>query len=126
MTDQIPAAPSQSGLTDNNAAALAYLTIIPAIIFLVIEPYNRNPFIKFHAWQNIFFNIVVFAIWVVLAVIGIIASFTVFLAPVMLLLHLLFFVGTVVAWIILVVKALGGNKFLFPVIGPLADKQASK
>jgi len=37
------------GLTDNNAAGLAYVTIIPAIIFLVVAPYNQKPFIRFHA-----------------------------------------------------------------------------
>jgi hypothetical protein len=36
MPDQI----AQDGLTDNNAAGLAYVTIIPAIIFLVVAPYN--------------------------------------------------------------------------------------
>ena len=39
-------APS-TGLTDNVAGLLAYVTIIPAIIFLVIEPYNRNRFVRF-------------------------------------------------------------------------------
>ena len=31
-----------SGLTDNAAGAIAYLTIVPAIIFLLIEPYNKT------------------------------------------------------------------------------------
>src|ERR1700679_2243912 len=53
MTDQIQSATTQSGLSENSAGGLAYLTFIPAIIFLVMEPYNRNPFIKFHAWQSI-------------------------------------------------------------------------
>ena len=37
---------TQSGLSDNSAAAIAYITIIPAIIFLVLEPYNRKPFVR--------------------------------------------------------------------------------
>src|ERR1700679_2673701 len=49
-----PSQPVQSGLSENAAGALAYVTIIPAIIFLIVEPYNRNPFVKFHAWQIIF------------------------------------------------------------------------
>ena len=53
-----PPAPSQpgaqSGLSDNAAGALAYVTIIPAIIFLVMEPYNKNRFIRFHSWQCLF------------------------------------------------------------------------
>ena len=46
-----------SGLTDNVAGMLAYITIIPAIIFLVVEPYNRNKFVRFHSVQSIFFGV---------------------------------------------------------------------
>jgi len=46
-----------SGLADNVAGMLAYFTIIPAIVFLVLEPYNRSRFVRFHAWQSIFFNV---------------------------------------------------------------------
>jgi uncharacterized membrane protein len=41
-------------MADNVAGMLAYITIIPAIVFLVMEPYNRNRFIRFHSWQSIF------------------------------------------------------------------------
>ena len=33
-------APAGAGLTDNVAGALAYVTIIPAIVFLVVEPFK--------------------------------------------------------------------------------------
>ena len=58
-----PAAPAAAGLTDNVAGALAYVTIIPAIIFLVLEPFNKKRFIRFHAFQCIFFAIA----WAVLS-----------------------------------------------------------
>ncbi len=45
-----PAAP----LEENVAGMLAYFTIIPAIIFLLIEPYNRNRFVRFHSFQCLF------------------------------------------------------------------------
>ena len=41
------------GLSDNAASALAYVTFIPAIIFLVLAPYNQKPVIKFHAIQEL-------------------------------------------------------------------------
>ena len=50
-------APAAAGLTDNVAGALAYVTIIPAIVFLVLEPFNRKRFVRFHAFQSIFFMI---------------------------------------------------------------------
>ena len=46
MSDSNP-----SGLSDNAAAGIAYITIIPAIVFLIIEPFKRSPFVRFHAWQ---------------------------------------------------------------------------
>lgn len=46
--------PTQTGLTDNAAGALAYVTFVPAIVFLVLPPYNTNPYVRFHAWQSIF------------------------------------------------------------------------
>ena len=49
------AATATQGMTDNVAGMLAYITIIPAIVFLVVEPYNRNRFIRFHCLQCLFF-----------------------------------------------------------------------
>jgi uncharacterized membrane protein len=109
----VPDETPQSGLTDNSAGALAYVTIIPAIIFLVAAPYNTNSYIKFHAWQSIFLNISFFAV----AVIGIIPILG----------WIIFFLGFLalfVAWIICVLKALKGERFKLPVIGNLAEKQA--
>src|SRR5271157_6505730 len=41
-------------IAENVAGMLAYFTIIPAIIFLLIEPYNRNRFVRFHSFQCLF------------------------------------------------------------------------
>ena len=57
------------GLTDNVAGALAYVTIIPAIVFLVLEPYKKNRFIRFHSFQCIFFAVAWTALWIVLSII---------------------------------------------------------
>src|ERR1700685_2102486 len=58
-----------SGLADNVAGMLAYVTIIPAIIFLVLEPYNKNRFVRFHAWQSIFFNVAWWILWIGLRIV---------------------------------------------------------
>lgn len=109
---------TQSGLSDNAAGALAYVTIIPAIIFLVMEPYNRNPFIKFHAWQCIFFSIACIGLWVVDMVLA-------FIPILGWILMLLIGLGVIAIWIVCVMKAFNGQKFMLPVIGPLAEKQAN-
>jgi uncharacterized membrane protein len=106
--------PVQSGLSDNAAGALAYVTIIPAIIFLIVEPYNRNGYVRFHAWQSIFLGIAAFAIDTVLSFIPIIGWI---LLPIAML-------GFLVLWIIALLKALKGDRFKLPVIGKFAEQQA--
>ena len=71
-------ATAASGLTDNVAGMLAYVTFIPAIIFLVTEPYNKSRFIRFHSFQSIFLFVAVVILHVALS----------FLAVVRLALHL--------------------------------------
>ena len=58
----VPPQAAQSGLSDNAAGAIAYITIIPAIIFLLVEPYNKSSFVRFHAWQSIFLGIAAIAV----------------------------------------------------------------
>src|SRR5262249_16602312 len=49
-------------MANNVAGLLCYiLGIITGIIFLVIEPYKHNRFVRFHAFQSIFFWAVCFA-----------------------------------------------------------------
>src|SRR5579863_2588107 len=72
------------GLSDNVAGMLAYFTIVPAIIFLVLEPYNRSRFIRFHAFQCIFFAVGWTALWIVLNIVVHVPFFgwlTIFLWP---------------------------------------------
>jgi uncharacterized membrane protein len=109
----VPDETAQSGLSDNAAGALAYVTIIPAIIFLIAAPYNTNSYIRFHSWQSIFLGIAAFAIGII-NVIPILGQI-VFLIGMLLLF---------VAWIICLLKALKGERFKLPVIGALAEKQA--
>lgn len=109
-----------SGLTDNMAGALAYVTVIPAIVFLVMEPYNRSKFIRFHSFQCIFFAVAWTALWIVLNIIIHIPIFgwlTVLIWP------LISLAGFII-WLILVLKAYQGQMFKLPVIGDMAEKQA--
>jgi uncharacterized membrane protein len=111
---------STSGLTDNVAGMLAYVTIIPAILFLVIEPYNRSRFVRFHAFQSIFFAVAWTALWIVL-------SFLVhipFLGWLTILIWPLVGLAGLVIWLVLLLKANQGQMWKLPVIGDMADKQA--
>lgn len=118
-----PAAASApaGGLTDNVAGMLAYITIIPAIIFLVIEPYNKSRFVRFHSFQSIFFCVA----WIALSIVLSIFSFVPFLGLIMLPLHLVIWLGGLALWVILLLKANGGQMWKIPVIGDIAEKQAN-
>ena len=112
---------STGGITDNVAGMLAYITIIPAIVFLVVEPYNRNRFIRFHAFQNLFFCAALIVIWIGLSILSVVPGLIFLTLP----LHLVVWLGSFVVWIILLIKANQGQMFKLPVIGDLAEKQAN-
>jgi uncharacterized membrane protein len=117
---------SAGGMADNVAGMLAYITIIPAIIFLVMEPYNKNRFVRFHSWQNIFFHLAWIVVWVALMILSAVLAFIPILGHlVAFLLWMALCVGGVVVWIILLMKANGGQMWKLPVIGDLAEKQAN-
>ena len=108
-----PAQASGEGLSDNVAGALAYVTIIPAIIFLVVAPYNQKPFVKFHAFQCLGLAVTSF----VLSFINIIPILG----------QIIFAIGMLalfVLWVLCVLKAWQGNAFKLPVIGELAAQQS--
>ena len=114
------AAPAQ-GMTDNVAGMLAYVTIIPAIIFLVMEPYNRSRFIRFHAFQCLFFAVAWTVLWIALSIfahIPVLGWLSILIWP------LIGLAGFII-WIVLLLKANQGKMFKLPVIGDLAEKQAN-
>jgi uncharacterized membrane protein len=107
------------------AGALAYLTFIPAILFLVLEPYNKNRFVRFHSVQCL----LLWAAAIVLAIALKLASVVLFIIPV--LGPLLVWVVTVVVglavlviWLVLVVKAFQGEMFKLSMLGDLAEQYA--
>jgi uncharacterized membrane protein len=108
------------GLTDNVAGMLAYVTIIPAIIFLIVEPYNRSRFVRFHAFQSIFFAIAWTALWIALSFVAHIP----FLGWLTILIWPLVGLAGLVIWLVLLLKANQGQMWKLPVIGDMAEKQA--
>ncbi|HWY53726.1 MAG TPA: DUF4870 domain-containing protein [Terriglobales bacterium] len=116
-----PVAAVGGGLTDNVAGMLAYVTFIPAIIFLVMEPYNKSRFVRFHAFQSIFLTVALIAISIALSVLSFIPVIGLMLLPV----HLLIWLGMFALWIVLLLKANQGQMWKLPVIGDMAEKQAN-
>jgi len=115
-----PAGPAAAGLTDNVAGLLAYL-FIPAIAFLVLEPYNKKRFIRFHSFQCIFLAIAMTVLGIALGVLWHIP----FLGwLVFFLLWPLVTLAELILWLFLMYKAYQGEMFKLPVIGDMAEQQA--
>ncbi len=114
-------------MAPNVAGALCYvLGLLTGIIFLVLEPYSRNREVRFHAFQSIFFNVAVVAVYIVLAIFGSVLGAAVPLLGSALigLVSLALWLGSLVLWVVLIAKTYSGSKVVLPVIGPMAEKQA--
>jgi uncharacterized membrane protein len=120
------AQPVAAGMTENVASALCYLfTVFTGILFLVLEPYNRNRNVRFHAFQAIFFGAATIVAWVVLIVIGGVLAHIPILGPIIgLLLMFAIWIGAFGCWLMLMYKAYNNQRLVLPIIGPLAEKQA--
>jgi uncharacterized membrane protein len=105
-------------LEENIAGMLAYFTIIPAIVFLLIEPYNKNRFVRFHCFQCLFAAGALFVLHVALSIVG--YALPLIVIPIYMLLGL----AELALWILLVIKAYQHVMFKLPIVGDLAEKQA--
>lgn len=119
---EAPAGGAADPANDNLMGAASYL-LIPAVIFLLVEPYNRNRFIRFHSFQALAYAVAAFAINIALNILSVILSF-VGIGLILLPVSMLFSLATFVLWIVLVIKAFQGQTFKLPMIGDWADKQA--
>ena len=116
-------------MSDSMAGMLCYLAgFITGIIFLVIEPYNKKPNIRFHAFQSIFFHVSFIALYFVLFIVRMVLWSVVgfgMLGIIGLLFTLVWLAGLVV-WIFLLIWTAQGKTLVLPIIGPLAQSQANK
>jgi uncharacterized membrane protein len=122
-----PAGTASAGMTNNVAACLCYLVgWITGLIFLVIDPYKNDKFVRFHAFQSIFYDVGVLGLWIALWIVGVVLTLLTrgLFGPVMALVGLLFFFAFIGGKVLLMVKAYQNQQFKLPFIGDLAAKQA--
>lgn len=114
----------ESGISENSIAALSYVTLIPALVFLAIAPYNRSAYVRFHAWQSIVLSVVVFFVnYVVGKGLSAIPNVT----PLVLIsVQGVFALAFFLIWLWCVISALNGKRFELPGIGAWAEKQANR
>lgn len=112
-------------LPEGIAGALAYLTFVPAVVFLLVEPYSKNRFVRFHSVQCLL-------LWVAALVTAAalkLASLALFIIPVagplfVVLISAVLGFGAFVIWLVLLVKAFQGETFKLPVLGEVAEQYA--
>jgi uncharacterized membrane protein len=112
-------------LSVNIAGALAYFTFVPAIVFLFVDPYRKNRFVRFHAIQSLLFSGVVIVLGGVLRLGGLGVILIPRLGPlVVALVDVVVALGAVLLWNVLVVKAFQGEMFKLPVLGDFAERHS--
>lgn len=120
-----PPVPMPQVLTDNVAAALCYLLgLLTGILFLILAPYSQNRAIRFHAFQSIFLNVAWIAVFIALSIVSMALLPIPFVGAILsMLLHLGAHLGFFILWLMLMYKAYNNERWVLPVIGPLAEKQ---
>jgi len=124
-TDAMPPA-GQTGsktMDTNLVGALTYLAgFLTGIIFLVLDPYKSNSFVRFHAFQSIFFNVAWIAFWIVWMILSAVLTpltagiFGLIALPLM----LIFIVAGFGIWIFLMYQAYQQKLFKLPIVGKFA------
>lgn len=115
-----------AGLTRNIAGALAYsLGIITGILFLVLEPYRRDPFVRFHAFQSIFYFVFALAFRIAwsIAISGLM-SISGWVLVVSFPLRMIISLCLFGLWLYVMFQAYNDREFRIPVLGAIAKKQA--
>ena len=120
-----PAAATAAGMTDNVAGALCYLVgFITGILFLVMEPYSKRPFVRFHAFQSIFFSLAWIALSMAISIVFSIVGLALHMWVIFLPLRMIIGLAGFVLWLFCMFKANSGEWFQLPIVGPMALKQS--
>src|SRR6266446_1672219 len=111
------------GSTPQNqvVAAAAYLLgFVTGILFLYLEPYDKDEFVRFHARQSIAFSVAVIAINIVASVFIQIFYFS-FLGRLLGGLLWLVDLALAIMWVFLMWKAYSGDRYRIPYVADIAD-----
>ena len=100
---------SSTGLEENVAGFFCYLLgFITGIIFLAVE--KKSSFVKFHAMQS---TITFLSLFIISLILGFIPIIGLLVYPVWIL--------SLVLWLLLMIKALKGERYSLPIVGKMAE-----
>jgi uncharacterized membrane protein len=125
-TPPAPVGAASIGLSSNVAAALSYF-FITGIIFLLMDQFKQDKFVRFHSFQAIAFGIVAFVLQIVWHMIVSFGLFALgFFAVSFGLIGFLIWLAIFAYWLFLMYKAYNNETYKIPVIGDWASNQAAK
>jgi uncharacterized membrane protein len=105
---------SSTGLDENVAGFFCYLLgFITGIVFLVVE--KKSSFVKFHAMQS---TITFLGLFVISMILGMIPIIGLLAYPIWIL--------SLILWLLLMVKALRGERYMLPIVGKMAEEKTKQ
>jgi uncharacterized membrane protein len=123
-----PSGQAGSKTMDTNVVgALTYVAgFVTGIVFLVLDPYKSNSFVRFHAFQSIFFNVAWVAFWIIwMTLSAVLTPLTAgLLGLIALPVMLIFTLAGFGIWIFLMYQAYQQKLFRLPIVGKFAADQA--
>lgn len=108
-----------SRLPDNIAGMLAYF-VLPAIVFLLIRPFNRNRFVRFHSLQCLLTVAVLIVLQFAVVTLG--RAIPLFVLS----LYGLLLLAELTLWLLLLFKAYQHEEFKLPAVGDIAEMWANR
>lgn len=115
----------EAGKQTKPIAALAYIGFfVTGIIFLYVEPYNQDDFVRFHARQSIGFSVLWFALAIVFGVFIAILPYS--LGGLIRGIQVLVNLGLAVFWLLLMYKAYNGERYRIPELADIIDNIAGQ
>jgi uncharacterized membrane protein len=105
---------SSTGLDENVAGFFCYLLgFITGIVFLLVE--KKSNFVKFHAMQS---TITFLGLFVILMILGMIPIIGLLAYPIWIL--------SLILWLLLMIKALQGERYRLPIVGKMAEEKTKQ
>ncbi|OGP76692.1 MAG: hypothetical protein A2V86_05905 [Deltaproteobacteria bacterium RBG_16_49_23] len=105
---------SSTGLDENVAGFLCYIFgFITGIVFLVVE--KKSSFVRFHAMQS---TITFLSLFIITLIIGMIPFIGILVYPIWIL--------GLILWLLLMIKALQGERYSLPIVGKMAEEKTAK
>jgi uncharacterized membrane protein len=118
-----PRCGAASGLETRAISTVCYVLLgFTGTYFAARAPYNRNITIRFHAFQSIYFHMAWSSVGFAYGVLA--GSASSVLHPSLPVFFLIWALGGVSIWMLLVWKAYRGERIVLPLVGPIAEEKA--